>query len=295
MNPSRDKSTFFSNTALLRCGDNVISPESPVVMGILNLTTDSFYDGGAYLNEDEYLSRVEKMLEEGAAIIDIGAISSRPGALPVSTDDELQRLLPALRSIIRHFPDCIYSVDTYRSEVAKAAADIGAGMINDISGGQLDPKMYSTVAPYGIPYVLMHMQGTPETMQVNPSYIDPVKEIKEFFKQRISSCIDAGLKQVIIDPGFGFGKSIQHNYTLLQHLGEFLELGFPILAGVSRKSMLYKLLSVSTQDSLHATVAANTLALLQGASILRVHDVKEAVQAIRIVQAHLHPTEITAM
>jgi dihydropteroate synthase len=257
----------------------------PVVMGILNITPDSFYDGGSYLNIIDQLKQVEKMITEGAVIIDIGAMSTRPGANPVTQDEEIDRLLPSLIAIRGHFSEIIISIDTYRSAVAKAAIDHGATMINDIYGGRFDDEMFNLVAHHQIPYILMHMQGTPDTMQINPHYKDVLLELNEFFRSRID-LFPAGFKQVILDPGFGFGKTIGNNFELLHHFASFRSFGFPLLAGLSRKSMITRVLQIKSQEALNGTTVLNTIALLKGANILRVHDVKEAVEAIRLVEAY---------
>jgi dihydropteroate synthase len=269
----------------LQCGDKIITLDVPRVMGILNLTPDSFYDGGRYQLHDQYLSRTEQMLNEGADIIDIGAISTKPGSSDVTEKEEMQRLLRALSLLVRKFPKAIFSVDTFRSSVAKYAAEAGAGIINDISGGNLDEQMFETVASLNIPYILMHMRGIPSIMQLNPTYGDVVSEIDQFFRKKVAALKEVGVNQVIIDPGFGFGKTIEHNYKLLKHLEIFKKIGPPILIGVSRKSMINKLLKIKPEEALNATSALHTLALLKGADILRVHDVKEAVQVIKVVNA----------
>lgn len=254
----------------------------PRVMGVLNLTPDSFYDGGKYSTIPEQLRRVEQILEEGAEIVDIGAVSTRPGSDQVTEEEELNRLLPCIRAIMKEFPEVMISVDTYRSKVARIAVDQGAGMINDIYGGRFDNEMIPAVAELGVPYVLMHMKGTPANMQINPRYRDVVAEIFYFFENQLTLCRQHGLHQVILDPGFGFGKNLEHNFTILARLKEFHALGKPILAGLSRKSMIHQLLNLSPGNSLNATTVLNTLALENGASILRVHDIREAVESVRL-------------
>lgn len=258
---------------------------SPVVMGILNLTPDSFHDGGKYLHPDAQLRRVEQMVVEGAAIIDLGAISTRPGARQVCEDTELDRLIPAIKAIRHHFPEVIISVDTYRAFVAEAAVAHGANIINDIFGGRYEPEMISTIAKLNVPYIIMHMKGTPENMQDNPVYSDVTAEVLYFFEHQIARCKEHGIRQVIIDPGFGFGKTMAHNFTLLSHLDEFTSLGHPVMVGLSRKSMITKFLQIKTEEALNGTTALNTIALTKGADILRVHDVKEAFEAIRLFEA----------
>lgn len=254
------------------------------VMGILNVTPDSFFDGGCYNSEVALRNRIDRILGEGADIIDIGAYSTRPGASAISADEELKRLDVAMEMIRRYHPNAIVSVDTFRSSVASAINRcFGSVIVNDISGGTMDPDMFGFVAESGLPYIMMHIQGTPDTMQNNPEYDDVTLQVKEFFAERISQLNEKGFSNLILDPGFGFGKTIEHNYKLLNEMDSLLDLGFPILAGVSRKSMIYKLLGVTPNEALNGTTAVNTIALLRGASILRVHDVKEAVEAVRIV------------
>lgn len=253
------------------------------VMGILNLTPDSFYDGNRYLQEKNMLKRVEEMLNEGADIIDIGAFSSRPGAGFVSYEEERKRLIPRLQQIVRKFPQAVISIDTYRHQIAEESIEKGASIINDISAGNLDDKMFETIARLQVPYIMMHMQGTPENMQKNPQYKNIVKEIIAFFEKKIEELAQLNFNKIIIDPGFGFGKTLKQNYELLAHLEDFNQLNFPVLAGMSRKSMLYKLFKSKPADMLSATSSVNTVALLHGAKILRVHDVKEAVEVVKIV------------
>ena len=267
----------------INCKGKLIDFSSPKVMGVLNTTPDSFYDGGYYKNEKELLYQTEKMLLEGATFIDIGAYSSKPGASHISEEEELQRILPVVTAIIKEFPETIVSIDTFRSTVAKETVAIGAALINDISGGTLDEKMFETVAKLQVPYILMHMKGTPQNMQKNPTYGNITTELISFFTEQIFKLHQLHLKDVVIDVGFGFGKTLEHNYQLLKDLSLFKNLDVPVLAGISRKSMLYKPLDISAKEALNATTAANTIALLNGANILRVHDVKEAVEAINIV------------
>jgi len=267
----------------LNINGKVLDLSKPAVMGILNITPDSFYDGGRYISIDAQLKRVEQMVHEGASIIDLGAVSTRPAAGEVCQTGELERLLPSLRAIRRHFPDSILSVDTYRPLIARAVVNYGADMINDIYGGRFEEGMFEVIAAIGIPYIMMHMQGTPETMQTNPVYSDVVAEVMQFFEQQTGRCRAAGVRELIIDPGFGFGKQVVHNYRLLDRLGEFRRFGYPVMAGFSRKSMINRVLNTQPEDALNGTTVLNTIALLKGADILRVHDVKEAVQAIRLV------------
>ena len=262
----------------------VLPVNNPIVMGILNITPDSFYDGGTLKTDTDILFRVEKMLSEGAAIIDIGAISTRPGANEVSESEELNRLTPVIDLISKKIPGTILSIDTYRSNIAKRAIETGAHIINDISGGNLDPKMFETIATLKVPYIMMHMQGTPATMQQNPQYTDVVADILDFFKVQINKLKSLGVTDnIVLDPGFGFGKTVEHNFQILKSLQRFSETGFPVLAGLSRKSMVNKVIGTMPENALNGTTALNVLALLNGASILRVHDVKEAVQAIKLV------------
>ncbi len=253
-------------------------------MGILNITPDSFFDGGSYKNEKDILLKTEKMLLEGATFIDVGAYSSRPNATHISEDEELQRIVPVVDLLLKNFPKIMLSIDTFRSKVAQKTIENGAAIINDISGGKIDTKMFTTVAKLQVPYILMHMLGTPQTMQQNPQYKDVTQELISFFAEQIFKLRQLHVNDVLIDVGFGFGKTIEHNYELLKNLSLFTSLETPILAGISRKSMLYKPLETTPKEALNATTSANTIALLKGASILRVHDVKEAVEAIKIVK-----------
>lgn len=267
----------------INCKGKLINLSSPKVMGILNITPDSFYDGGKYKNESEIISQTEKMLIEGATFIDVGAYSSRPGAAHISEEEELQRIVPVIDLLNKEFPKIIISVDTFRSKIAKETIAAGAAIINDISGGNMDAKMFETVATLQVPYILMHMLGTPQNMQKNPVYNDVIKDIISFFAAQIYKLHQLKLNDVIIDVGFGFGKTKNHNFEILKNLFLFKNLDAPILAGISRKSMLYKTLDITAQEALNATTSANTIALLNGSNILRVHDVKEAVEAIKIV------------
>mgnify|MGYP000403664340 FL=1 len=267
----------------INCNGSLIDLSIPKVMGILNITPDSFYDGGKYKNKSEILIQTEKMLSDGATFIDIGAYSSRPGAKHISEEEELQRIIPVVKLLIEKFPGILISVDTFRSKVAKETIEIGAALINDISGGKMDENMFKTIAELQVPYILMHMQGTPQNMQKNPSYKNVTKDLISFFAAQIFELRQLQVKDVIIDVGFGFGKTLVHNYQLLKDLALFKSLDTPVLAGISRKSMLYKPLNSSAQEALNATTSANTIALLNGANILRVHDVKEAVEATKIV------------
>tara|TARA_R110002073_G_scaffold145532_3_gene297676 strand:+ start:5400 stop:6221 length:822 start_codon:yes stop_codon:yes gene_type:complete len=268
----------------INCKGNLIDLSVPKVMGILNITPDSFYDGGKYKSENDILNQAEKMLTDGATFIDVGAYSSRPGAEHVSEDEELQRMVPVIELLIKQFPKILISVDTFRSEIAKETITAGAAIVNDISGGNMDTQMFETVAKLQVPYILMHMQGTPQIMQENPSYKNVTIELIKFFSEKIHQLNLLKLNDVIIDVGFGFGKTNEHNFQLLKELRYFKSLQVPMLAGISRKSMLYKTLGSTAQEALNATTSANTIALLNGANILRVHDVKEAMESIKIVQ-----------
>jgi len=268
----------------INCNGKIIDLTIPKVMGVLNLTPDSFYDGGKYSSQKEILLYTEQMLIEGASFIDIGAYSSRPGAIHISEDEELERLLPNLELIVREFPEILISIDTFRSKVADRCISAGACMINDISGGNLDENMFHTIATLQVPYIVMHMPGRPQTMQKSIKYEDLINDIIYFFSEKISQLKILGVNDIILDVGFGFGKTLDHNYELLQKLNLFKRLELPILTGVSRKSMLYNYLKITASESLNATTTANTLAILQGTNILRVHDVKEAVEVVKIIQ-----------
>lgn len=256
----------------------------PQVMGILNVTPDSFYAGSHGVTEGYIIDRIHQIMNEGASIIDIGACSTRPGADQVSAEEEMSRMRMGLELIRKHRPDAIVSVDTYRADVAKMCVEeYGAAIINDISAGQMDKDMFTTIARLGIPYIIMHMKGTPKDMQVNPEYDHFLKEVFYYFSEKVQRLRDLGVKDIIIDPGFGFGKTLEHNYELMNHLEEFSLFELPLLVGVSRKSMIYKLLGTTPEEALNGTTALNTVALLKGANILRVHDVREAVETVRII------------
>ena len=257
----------------------------PQVMGILNVTPDSFYAGSRGVTERDIIDRLRQMTDEGASIIDIGAYSSRPDADDVSTEEEMARLRHALNLVRQHQPDAVVSVDTFRADVARMCVEeYGVAMVNDISAGEMDDEMFPTIARLGVPYIAMHMKGTPQTMQINPQYEHFLKEIFYFFSEKVQKLRDLGVKDIIIDPGFGFGKSIEHNYQLMNHLEEFKLFGLPLLVGISRKSMIYKLLGTTPEEALNGTTVLNTIALQKGAHILRVHDVKAAVEAVKIVE-----------
>ena len=268
----------------ISCKGKLIDLTTPKIMGILNLTPDSFYDGGLYNNTDRSLAQTEKMLLEGATFIDVGGASSKPGAVEVSADEELARVLPVIEKIHIKFPDTLISIDTYRIDVAQQAVAAGAAMVNDISGGNLDAKMLKTVGALGVPFVAMHMQGKPQNMQDKPSYDNILTDIRSFFAAKIDAAHKAGIHDIIIDPGFGFGKTLEHNYALLKHLSSIQMDGVPMLIGVSRKSMIYKLLQIEVAEAGNGTSVLNTVALQQGAQILRVHDVKDAHQAVQLIE-----------
>ncbi len=267
----------------INCKGELIDLSSPKVMGILNVTPDSFYDGGRYTTERDILIKVERMLKEGAAFIDVGAYSTRPNARNISPEQEIYRSLKAITAISKTFPKALICADTFRSNVAQEAVKAGACMINDISGGTVDDNMFQTVATLQVPYVLMHIQGTPQTMQDKPHYTDIVYDIRAYFSEKIVQLRHLGVNDIILDVGFGFGKTIKHNYQLLQNLDLFNCFDVPLMVGISRKSMLYKVLESNADKALNATTVANTLALQRGVKILRVHDVKEAIETIQIV------------
>ena len=269
----------------ISCKGKLIDLTTPKIMGILNITPDSFYDGGVFNNSDRALAQTEKMLLEGATFIDVGGASSKPGAVEISIDEELARVLPIIEEIQKRFPEAIISIDTYRSVVAQQAVATGAAIVNDISGGNLDAKMLGTVGALGgVPYIAIHMQGKPQNMQDNPSYDNVLVAIRSFFAAKIDEAHKAGIHDIIIDPGFGFGKTLDHNYSLLKSLSSMQMDGIPMLIGLSRKSMIHKLLEIEAADALNGTTVLNTIALQQGAQILRVHDVKEAQQAIHLIE-----------
>ena len=266
----------------LNCKGRLLVLDKPIVMGIINATPDSFYTGSRFTGTDAILDIAEKMISDGATILDIGGQSTRPESEIISADEELKRVIRPIEAISKRFPEAYVSIDTYYSVVAKEALHAGAVIINDISAGKLDDQMIPVVSSLQVPYILMHMQGTPQTMQKAPQYENICKEVLDFFKNQVKEIRDAGITDVIIDPGFGFGKTIGHNFQLLKNLSIFKILGLPLLAGLSRKSTIYKTLKISPEDSLNGTTVLNTISLLNGASILRVHDVKEAVEAIKL-------------
>ncbi|MFO8087090.1 MAG: dihydropteroate synthase [Bacteroidales bacterium] len=276
--------SFFKSHQSLNCRGKLLSLEKPLVMGILNITPDSFYDGGRNYTHHQSLVHARQMLQEGADIIDIGAMSTRPGAAIISEEEEKSRLLPVLESLREEFPDAVLSVDTFRATIARMSVDAGADIINDVSGGMQDPQMFKTIADLKVPYILMHMQGSPADMQKNPQYHNVVKDIGVFFTRQLEELRAYGVHDIILDPGFGFGKTLQHNYQLLKGLPFFQMFELPLLVGVSRKSMVTKLLDLSPENALNGTTALHVLALERGANILRVHDVQHAKQVVRIIE-----------
>lgn len=266
----------------INCKGNLVDLDHPKVMGILNLTPDSFYDGGIYKDEKSILRQVEKMLSEGATFIDLGAYSSRPGADDISEEEELNRMLPVVEILLREFPEAILSIDTFRSKIAERCLETGATIINDISAGKLDENMFELIAKFKAPYIMMHMRGNPKTMQQQTDYQDLINEIRHYFSERIAKARALGIYDIIIDPGFGFSKTKEQNFEILQQLELFKTFELPILAGLSRKSMIYKTLGGNADSALNGTTALNMLALDRGAKILRVHDVKEAMECVKL-------------
>ena len=270
----------------LNCKGKLVCIEKPLVMGILNINNDSFYTGSRFQNLDAIAVKAEQMMEEGADIIDIGGQSTRPGSERIAAEEELQRVIPVIETLSKNLGNVLLSVDTYHASVANAAVHAGASIVNDISAGEMDKNMIDTVASLGVPYICMHMKGVPETMHLDIQHENITAEVLDFFIRKINECTQAGIKDVILDPGFGFGKTTQHNLMLLKNLSVFKITGKPIMAGLSRKSSIYKTLHIDAEDSLNGTTVLNTIALLNGAVILRVHDVKEAQQAITLLEAY---------
>lgn len=268
----------------INCKGKTIDLSSPKVMGILNITPDSFFDGNKYITEEDIILQTKKMLDQGATFIDIGAYSSRPNAKNITKEQELNRILPIVKLLVNEFPEILISIDTFRADIADKCLVAGACMINDISGGSLDKNMFNIVAKHQVPYILMHMKGNPQNMQKKPIYNDVTKDISTYFYEKLTQLKKTDIKEIILDVGFGFGKTLDHNYEILQKLAFFQSFGLPILAGLSRKSMLYNLLDSSADKMLNATSIVNTIALQKGANILRVHDVKEAIECIRIIE-----------
>jgi len=265
---------------LINCKGQLIDLTAPKVMGILNITPNSFFDGGKYKSDNEIVTQVEKMLEDGATFIDIGAYSSKPNAEFVSQEQEISRIVPTVELILKKFPKAVISIDTFRSEVAKAGIENGASIINDISAGELDSKMLETIGTYNVPYIMMHMRGNPQTMQSLTHYEDITKEMLFYFSEKVKNARSFGINNLILDPGFGFAKTIEQNYEVLQKMELLNLLELPVLAGVSRKSMIYKILNCTPAEALNGTSIINTIALTKGAKILRVHDVKEATECV---------------
>ncbi len=281
------KSTAFFAKHQLNCRRGILKIDHPLVMGILNITPDSFYDGGFYPGISAILDRVEQMITQGAEIIDLGAVSTRPGAAEVPASEEERRLMPVLAEIRKKFPGILLSVDTYRSVVARKAIDLGADMINDISAGRFDRGMIPLVSRERVPYVMMHIQGNPATMQDNPVYQDVVREVYQFFTERIAAATGEGVGDIMVDPGFGFGKTVEHNFQLLARLDRFLTFNRPVVVGLSRKSMINKVLRTRPSEALNGTTVLNTMAVLKGAHILRVHDVKEAAEVVALCREYV--------
>ena len=267
----------------INCAGKLIDLSIPKIMGILNITPDSFYDGGRYNSDKKILDHVEKMIIDGAVFIDIGAYSSRPGGVDIDENEELKRIIPAIELVNKKFPEIIISIDTFRSKVAEACLNSGASIINDISASQLDEKMMETIAKYSVPYIIMHMKGNPQNMMDKTNYDDMLQEMIKYFSKKINQAISYKINDIIIDPGFGFSKNIKQNYDLLNHLDLLKILDKPIMVGISRKSMIYKSLDSTPEEALNGTTVLNTVALIKGASILRVHDVKEANECIKLI------------
>jgi dihydropteroate synthase len=284
---------FPEKPRYINAGGRLLDLEIPKVMGIINITPDSFYKGSRYITDEEILGTATKMFEDGADILDVGGYSSRPGAKDISVDEESNRVLKAIKLINRELPDAIISIDTFRADIAREAVlECGAHIINDISGGDADSKMFSIVEKLNVPYILMHMKGDPRTMQNNPVYEDIVADILKWLGERIFKLKSAGLRDIIIDPGFGFGKTINHNFELLRRLGDFSIAGLPVLVGISRKSMIWKTLDISVDEALNGTTALNAIAIFNGADILRVHDVREAVQTVNLIEKLRQKTKV---
>ena len=279
-----NKDTKFSSDKTMCVGKKLLSISKPMIMGILNCTMDSFYDGGKYTSEKAIIQRALEIINQGGDIIDIGAVSSKPGAELIPVNIERQKLVPIIKLLRKEFPNTTLSVDTCWSEVAKAVADEGIDIINDISGGQFDDNMFKTIAQLQLPYILMHTKGTPSVMQNQTQYTDIMQEITMYFSEKLEKLYSLGVKDVIIDPGFGFAKTLEQNYTIMKHLKDFTIFKEPLLVGISRKSMIYNLLNTNADNSMNGTTVLNTFALINGAKFIRVHDVKEAVETREIVE-----------
>ena len=277
-----DSSGSAKTSLSINCKGKLIDLSTPKVMGIVNVTPDSFYDGGKLKSDKDVLNQVEAMLKDGATFIDVGAYSSRPNAHDVSVKEELNRSIPIIESILQHFPDCLISVDTFRSEIAKAAVEVGASLVNDISAGELDKNMMSTISQMQVPYIMMHMRGTPQTMSTLTEYHNLTKDILFYFSEKIAEANNLGINDIILDVGFGFAKTREQNFGLLKHLHVFNHLELPMLIGLSRKSTIYKTLDTSAEKALNGTTAMHAWALQQGGNILRVHDVKEAMEVVTL-------------
>jgi len=275
----------------LNCKGRLLVVDKALVMGIINVTPDSFYQGSRFKEKDEILSQAEKMISAGADILDIGGQSTRPGSEQISEGEELKRVIAAIGAVHQKFPGTIISIDTYRANIAKEAVNAGASIVNDISAGTMDNEMIATVATLQAPFIVMHMKGRPETMQQNPVYENVTREVLDFFIKKTDECKKAGIHDLIVDPGFGFGKTIRHNFELLKDLSVFKMLDAPILVGLSRKSTVYKTLEISIDEALNGTTVLNTIALMNGAGILRVHDVKEAKEAVKLWSMVTNETE----
>lgn len=282
-----DKDTFFSRKYLINCRGSLLDLSQPKIMGILNVTPDSFYDGGRYFQEKAISEQLDKLVADGADIIDVGGYSSRPGADHIPVGEERDRIRPVLDLIRKKYSGLIVSVDTFRAEIAREVVeDYHVDIINDISAGEMDHSMFNAIAELQVPYIMMHMKGTPQDMKERANYDDMMKEIMDYFSKKYDQLRNLGVNDIIIDPGFGFGKTVQHNYQLLHHLNQFKIFGLPIMVGLSRKSMIYKTLDITPDESMNATTVLNTLALMSGTNILRVHDVKEAGEVITLVEKY---------
>ncbi|MDQ3190114.1 MAG: dihydropteroate synthase [Bacteroidota bacterium] len=277
------KDTFFYRKSTINCAGKLLPIDKPLVMGILNVSTDSFYGKGTSLEMEQIICRAKNILDQGGDIIDIGGESTKPGSIPIAAKEELNKVIPAIKTIKEHFPHAVISIDTSKAIVAENAVKAGAAIVNDISGGTFDKAMFATVAALNVPYILMHIKGKPETMQKDPFYEDVVKEVMMYFSEKIYNLKQLGVHDIIIDPGFGFAKNAIHNYTLLNHLEDFKIFNLPVLVGVSRKRMINQILKITPEEALNGTTVLNTMALLKGAAFLRVHDVKEAVEAVKII------------
>jgi len=280
--PQRKSKSMLNPQTTLNCAGRLLDLSRPIIMGIINVTADSFYAGSRFTELEAIVKQAEKMLSDGAQILDIGGMSSRPGATIISAEEEVERIAPVVDALAKRFPEAILSLDTIYSHSARVGAELGVGIINDISAGRLDANMYPAVAELGLPYILMHMQGQPGSMQQHPIYDDVITEVLDFFIAEVGKLRALGVKDIVLDPGFGFGKNLVHNYTLLKNLHVFQILDAPVLAGLSRKSMIYRLLEIEPAAALNGTTALHMVALQQGAKILRVHDVKPAAEVIRL-------------